>query len=67
MDVGVTLVRDYLRELRRQKSEVHVPLVHRAGWVRSSPSSSWPWIPLGVTIHGELNAGVVMVHAGTAR
>jgi len=31
MDVGVTVVRDYLRELRRQKSEVHVPLVHRAG------------------------------------
>lgn len=31
LDVGVTLVRDYLRELRRQKAEVHVPLVHRPG------------------------------------
>lgn len=31
LDVGVTLVRDYLRELRRKQSEVHVPLVHRPG------------------------------------
>lgn len=29
--VGTTLVRDYLRERRRQKSETYVPLVHRAG------------------------------------
>jgi len=29
--VGVTLVRDHLREWRRQQSEVYVPLVHRPG------------------------------------
>ena len=29
--VGVTTVRDYLREKRRQKAEVYVPLVHRPG------------------------------------
>ncbi len=31
LDVGVSLVREYLRELRRKKAEVHVPLAHRAG------------------------------------
>ena len=30
-EVGVTLVRDYLREWRRRRAEVYVPLVHRAG------------------------------------
>ncbi len=30
-EVGVTLVRDYLREWRRRRSEVYVPLVHRPG------------------------------------
>lgn len=29
--VGVTTVREYLREQRRQKAEVYVPLVHRPG------------------------------------
>ena len=29
--VGVTLVRDYLREQRRQAAEVYIPLVHRPG------------------------------------
>ena len=29
--VGVTVVRDYLREIRRRKAEVFVPLVHRPG------------------------------------
>ena len=29
--VGVTTVREYLREKRRQKAEVYVPLVHRPG------------------------------------
>jgi transposase len=29
--VGVTLVRSYLREWRRRRAEVYVPLVHRAG------------------------------------
>ena len=29
--VGITVVRDYLREKRRQAAEVYVPLVHRAG------------------------------------
>ena len=29
--VGITTVRDYLREKRRQKAEVYVPLVHRPG------------------------------------
>jgi transposase len=29
--VGVTLVRDHLREWRRRQAEVYVPLVHRAG------------------------------------
>jgi transposase len=29
--VGITVVRDYLRELKRQKAEVFVPLVHRPG------------------------------------
>jgi transposase len=30
-EVGITTVREYLRELRRQKAEVFVPLVHRPG------------------------------------
>jgi transposase len=30
-DVGTTLVRDYLRERRRLRSETYVPLVHRPG------------------------------------
>ena len=30
-EVGVTVVRDYLREIRRRKAEVFVPLVHRPG------------------------------------
>lgn len=30
-DVGLTVVRDYLRELKRQNAEVYVPLVHRPG------------------------------------
>ena len=29
--VGVTTVRDYLREWRRQRAEVYIPLVHRPG------------------------------------
>ena len=29
--VGVTLVRSYLREQRRQRAEVYIPLVHRPG------------------------------------
>ncbi|MDA1129267.1 MAG: IS21 family transposase, partial [Chloroflexi bacterium] len=29
--VGVTLVRDYLREVRRRNAEVFIPLVHRPG------------------------------------
>ena len=29
--VGETLVRDYLREWRRRRAEVYVPLVHRSG------------------------------------
>jgi len=29
--VGVTLVRDYLREAKRRKTEVFIPLVHRPG------------------------------------
>ena len=29
--VGVTLVRDYLREVKRRKAEVFIPLVHRPG------------------------------------
>jgi len=29
--VGVTTVREYLRELRRQAAEVYIPLVHRPG------------------------------------
>ena len=29
--VGITTVRDYLREKRRQASEVYIPLVHRPG------------------------------------
>lgn len=29
--VGVTLVRDYLREVKRRKAEVLIPLVHRPG------------------------------------
>jgi transposase len=28
---GTTLVRQYLRELRRQRAEVYVPLIHRPG------------------------------------
>jgi len=31
LEVGTTLVRSYLRELRRQRAEAFVPLVHRAG------------------------------------
>jgi transposase len=30
-EVGITTVRDYLRERRRQKAEVFIPLVHRPG------------------------------------
>jgi transposase len=30
-EVGITTVRDYLRERRRQRAEVFVPLVHRPG------------------------------------
>jgi len=30
-EVGVTLVRDHLREWRRRRAEVYVPLVHRPG------------------------------------
>ena len=30
-EVGETLVRDYLREWRRRRAEVYVPLVHRPG------------------------------------
>lgn len=30
-EVGITTVRDYLREKRRQKAEVFIPLVHRPG------------------------------------
>ena len=30
-EVGVTLVRSYLREWHRRRSEVYIPLVHRAG------------------------------------
>jgi transposase len=30
-DVGITLVRDFLRERRRQQAEVYIPLVHHAG------------------------------------
>jgi transposase len=30
-EVGVTTVRDYLRERRRSAREVYVPLVHRPG------------------------------------
>ena len=29
--VGVTTVRDYLREWRRQRAEVYIPLIHRPG------------------------------------
>ena len=29
--VGVTLIRDYLREVKRRKAEVFIPLVHRPG------------------------------------
>jgi transposase len=29
--VGISLVREYLRELRRQSAEVFIPLVHRPG------------------------------------
>jgi len=29
--VGPTLVRQYLREVRRQRQEVYIPLIHRAG------------------------------------
>ena len=29
--VGVTVIRDYVREQRRQAAEVYIPLVHRAG------------------------------------
>jgi len=31
LQVGVTVVRDYLRERRRQRAETFIPLVHRAG------------------------------------
>lgn len=30
-EVGTTTVRDYLRERRRQKAEVYIPLIHRPG------------------------------------
>ena len=30
-EVGITTVRDYLREKRRQEAEVFVPLIHRPG------------------------------------
>jgi transposase len=30
-EIGITTVRDYLREKRRQKAEVFIPLVHRPG------------------------------------
>jgi len=30
-EVGITTVRDYLRERRRQKAEVFIPLIHRPG------------------------------------
>jgi transposase len=33
LDVGVTTVRSYLREKRRQAAEVYIPLVYRAGEV----------------------------------
>lgn len=29
--VGTTLVREYLREVRRQRQEVYIPLIHRVG------------------------------------
>jgi hypothetical protein len=29
--VGTTLVRQYLREMRRQRQEVFIPLIHRPG------------------------------------
>ncbi len=29
--VGTTLVRQYLREVRRQRQEVYIPLIHRPG------------------------------------
>ena len=35
--VGVTLVRSYLREWRRQRAEVYIPLVHRPGDEAQSP------------------------------
>ena len=47
--VGVTLVRSYLREWQRRRSEVYIPLVHRAGdeaqvdFFASSPSGSRHW------------------------
>lgn len=30
-EVGITLVRSYLREIRRREAEVYIPLVHRPG------------------------------------
>ena len=30
-EVGITVVRDYLREIRRKEAEVFIPLVHRPG------------------------------------
>ena len=35
--VGITTVRDHLREKRRQAAEVYIPLVHRPGERRSQP------------------------------
>jgi len=31
LEVGVTVIRDYLRESRRERAETFIPLVHRAG------------------------------------
>ena len=36
--VGLTLIHEYLRERRRQRAEVYVPLIHRAGEKRRSIS-----------------------------
>ena len=41
-EVGETLVRDYLREWRRQRAEVYVPLVHRPGDETQSWRSFFP-------------------------
>ena len=58
-EVGVTLVRDYLREWRRRRAEVYVPLVHRAG-----DEAQVDFFEVTVEVAGRAAQGVEVPDAG---